>query len=205
MLHLASLSSHSRRLFDDLQGFAYGITSSAFGFVFLNAAGLLAGQTAGLAIILAHYSPLSFGQAYFLVNLPFYVFGLFSNGRGFVLRTFICVSLVSLLADLIPHVLTISHIHPAIAAVAFGVTAGLGLLGIIRHRASLGGSGMLAVFIQERFGINAGKILLLGDILVFGIGVFIFPPSVMAYSFLGALILNCVITWNHIPGRYSAN
>jgi len=42
------------------------------------------------------------------------------------------------------------------AAVFGGFAMGVGLLILFRHRASLGGVNILALFLQERFGLRAG-------------------------------------------------
>lgn len=193
-----------KKVLDDSQGLLFGSFSASLGFVFLNTAGLLAGQTAGMAIILTKLAGISFGEAFFLVNLPFYVIGWFGAGRGFVLRTFLCVSAVSGLTELIPHAMSFEMLQPGIAGLAYGVTTGLGLLGLIRHGGSFGGVGMAALVIQERWKIRAGMVQLMVDAAVFAIGLLLFPVITIIYSFFGAIILNSVIAWNHIPGRYRA-
>ncbi|MEM8542307.1 MAG: YitT family protein, partial [Pseudomonadota bacterium] len=95
-------------------------------------------------------------------------------------------------------------LNPIIGTLVFGVTVGLGLLACFRHKASLGGIGVLALFIQDSTGFKAGYTQFLVDAVIFAVAIFIFPASVVAYSLLGALVLNGVIAFNHRRDRYVA-
>ncbi|MAM83400.1 MAG: membrane protein [Acidobacteria bacterium] len=202
MKSATSLSGSARKALDDVQGLSFGLLSTALGFVCLQAAGLMTGQTAGLAIIVAHLTGWSFGLCFFVVNLPFYLIGHRLTGPGFILRTFVCVTILSVLVAFLPGLFTFKALNPLAAAIAFGVLVGLGLLGIIRHGGSLGGIGIAALVIQARWKIPAGYVQLASDILIFCCGLFLFPLDLMLNSFIGAVILNAVIAWNHRPGRY---
>jgi uncharacterized membrane-anchored protein YitT (DUF2179 family) len=79
----------------------------------------------------------------------------------------------------------------------FGVVTGIGLLAIFRHKSSLGGLGVVAIWIQDRFGIRAGYIQLGFDAVLFAVAAFLFPLSVVMYSLLGAVVLNGLIAFNH--------
>jgi hypothetical protein len=62
-------------LIEDAQGIAYGATMAAFGITLLTHLGLVTGQTAGLAVLIAYATGWSFGPVFFAVNLPFYILG----------------------------------------------------------------------------------------------------------------------------------
>lgn len=83
-------------------------------------------------------------------------------------------------------------------AVAMGV-----LLILFRHQASLGGLNVLVLFIQERYGIRAGKLQMVLDTLIVIAGLWLVTPWSLAASILGAIVLNFVLTTNHKPGRYT--
>jgi uncharacterized membrane-anchored protein YitT (DUF2179 family) len=64
--------------------------------------------------------------------------------------------------------------------------------------------GVLALVIQDSTGFKAGYTQLLVDVAIFTVALFMFPATVVAYSFLGAIVLNGVITFNHRRDRYLA-
>lgn len=189
-------------LFEDAQALATGTLLFAFAVLLLRQAGLLTGGTAGLTF-LAHYaSGLSFGQIYFLLNLPFYILGLLALGRSFTAKTFCAVALLSAYSELLPRWVSIERIDPLFAAVLGGLLAGAGLLMLIRHQASLGGIGVLAIYLQKKHGWRAGTVQMLADGFIVCGAFLVVAPERVALSVLGAVMLNLVLTINHRPGRY---
>lgn len=194
-----------RKLLDDLQGLSIGLTTASVAFVFLNSAGLMTGQAAGMARILSHFTGWSFGLSFSLVNLPFYLIGVRQLGLGFTVRTLVCVSILSVAITILPEVIMFEKLNQGVAAVIFGTLCGLGLLGVIRHGGSLGGVGIAALVIQKRFNIRAGYTQLGCDILIFLIAMSFLPIDALVWSLVGAVVLNVVIAWNHVPGRYNGS
>ncbi len=189
-------------LFEDAQGLAFGATMCAFGVMILTSAGLVTGQTAGLAVLISYATGYSFGVVFFLINLPFYALGYYRLGAAFTLKTFVAVALISALSLVIEDLVSVSPAHPAVAAVLFGLIAGAGLLAIFRHRASLGGVGIVAFDLQERLGWRAGWVQLGFDLLLFATALFLLPIALVLWSLLGAVVLNAIIGINHRRDRY---
>ena len=79
---------------------------------------------------------------------------------------------------------------------------GLGLLMLFRHRASLGGVNILALYLQERFGLRAGAVQMGVDAAIVLASIFVVAPEKVALSVLGAVALNMVLAINHRAGRY---
>lgn len=170
---------------------------AALGLHLLSAAALVTGGTAGAALILSYISGFSFGIVFFAINIPFYAFAYRAKGIQFALKSFFTVTLVSLMAEALQPFFTIESIHPGVAAVLFGISAGVGLLGLFRHKGSLGGVSIIAVIIQDKFGFKAGWTQIIHDLVLFAIAFFIFAPEQVLWSLTGALILNLVIAMNH--------
>ncbi|MEI4470655.1 YitT family protein [Frigidibacter sp. MR17.24] len=182
---------------EDVQGLLISTVQCALGIHLLRAAGLVTGGTAGLALIVAYATGWGFGPTFFVVNLPFYAFAWARKGAAFALKSFASVTLVSVIADALPGVLSIAHVHPGVAAAGFGVVAGVGLLGLFRHSSSLGGVSIVAVIVQDRFGIRAGWVQSGWDLCLFLVSFAILPADRVVWSLLGAVILNLVIALNH--------
>ena len=182
---------------EDVQGLATGVVMCTMGLVILTHLGLITGQTAGLAVVISYLTGQSFGLVFFLVNIPFYLFAIKAMGWEFTLKSMGCVAALSLGTELVPLGFAIERLNPVLGATMFGVVTGIGLLAIFRHKGSLGGLGVVAIWIQDRFGIRAGYIQLGFDAALFGVAAFLFPFSVVAYSLLGAVVLNGLIAFNH--------
>ena len=111
---------------------------------------------------------------------------------------------MSVISELFPYVLSIDMVHPAIGAVLGGILAGIGLISLFRHGATLGGIGIVALWLQDTRGFQAGNTQLIFDLFVFGLAFMILPFEVVIWSLLGAAILNMIMTINHRRDRYVA-
>ena len=181
-----------------------GVLLISVGVVFFTSAGLLTGGTAGLAFLLHYATGIGFGKIFFVLNLPFYWLALRKLGRAFTIKTFAAVLLLSLLTDLQPHVMQIGQLHPLYAAIAGGLLMGVGMLVLFRHRGSLGGIGIAALYLQDRYGWRAGKVQMAVDCAIVLLALWTVEPLRVAWSVAGAVALNLVLAMNHRPGRYMA-
>ena len=197
---MTTASDHS--LFEDIQALVSGTLLFAFAIVLFRQAGLLTGGTAGLAFLGHYASDISFGLLYFLINIPFYIFGLLALGTAFTLKTFAAVALLSLYSEVLPRWIHIESIHPVFAAIIGGLLAGAGLLMLVRHRASLGGLGVMAIYLQKKRGWSAGTLQMIADGFIVCGALAIVDPLRVGLSILGALVLNMVLAINQRPGRY---
>ncbi|MDD8023140.1 MAG: YitT family protein [Paracoccaceae bacterium] len=184
-------------LFEDVQGLLIASMQAALGIHLLRAAGLVTGGTAGLALIISYVTGWNFSLVFFTINLPFYGFAYWARGIGFCLKSLGTVTLVSLLAEALKPLMQIAHISPGAAAILFGISAGVGLLGLFRHSGSLGGVSIVAVILQDKFGFKAGWTQLIHDLALFSVAIWLLPADRVAWSLLGAAILNFVIAFNH--------
>ncbi len=190
--------------FEDAQGLLFGAGMCGFGLHILTSAGLMTGQTAGLAVLVAYATGWAFAPVFFTVNLPFYWLAYRRLGAAFTVKTFAAVALVSALSWLLADAVQVAAAHPAVAAALFGIVTGGGLLAIFRHRASLGGVGILAFYLQERLGWRAGWVQLGFDMALFAAAFAVLPPGRVLWSALGAAIVNAILAINHRRDRYIA-
>lgn len=189
---------------DDIQAITIGTLIIAFGINIYSHAGLLLGGTAGLSFLAEYGSPLSFGQAFFLVNLPFYWLALKHIGREYTLKTFISVLMLSLFSDLTPMLIKFELFNIFYAAILGGLLIGTGMLMLFRHNAGLGGFNILARYLAKKYAISIGKFQMFMDCCVVFLAAFIVEWPLIVVSVIGAIALNFIIAVNHKPGRYSA-
>ncbi|MDZ7925860.1 MAG: YitT family protein [Agrobacterium sp.] len=191
-------------LLEDAQAVLAGSMLVSLGVTLLSAAGLLTGGVVGIAF-LAHYSfGFSFGAVFFLVNLPFYYLAFRRLGLAFTVKTFCAIATTALLSEFMPGLFAFESINPIAAALFGGLTVAAGMLALFRHRASLGGFGILALYLQDRFGWRAGLVQLAFDGMVLACSFFVATPFVILCSILGALVMNLTLAVNHRNDRYIA-
>lgn len=199
----ADPSAH-HRWYEDLQALLAGTLFVALGVVMFGHAGLLTGGTAGIAFLLHYANGVSFSLAFFVINLPFYVFAWKRMGPAFTLKTFAAVGLLSLFTYLLPRAISFDYLAPVLATILGGLLCGTGMLILFRHRASLGGLNVVVLYLQERFGWRAGKVQMALDSLIVLGALWVTDEQRVALSVLGAVVLNLTLTINHRPGRYMA-
>ena len=202
--HPKAAAPGRHKLHEDAQALLTGTLFVALGVVLFGHVGLLTGGTAGLAFLVHYATGWSFSAVFFLINLPFYALAWRRMGARFTVKTFAAVGLLSLLAHLVPGWIQIGVLAPGFAAVAGGLLMGAGMLMLFRHRASLGGFNVLVLYLQERFGWRAGHLQMALDCAIVLAAFSVRAPSQIAWSVLGAVVLNMTLAINHRPGRYMA-
>lgn len=189
---------------EDALGLFTGVILAGLSMHLLGAAGLVTGQTAGAALLIAQVGGYDLGLVFFLINLPFYGFALMRMGWVFTMRTFIAVVALSAFTSFAPRLLPMETPDPVAAAIAGAVLAGVGLIVLFRHRASLGGVGILGLYLQDKTGFRAGWSQLIIDAAIFGVAFLLLDTQLALISALGALILNVIVALNHRADRYIA-
>jgi uncharacterized membrane-anchored protein YitT (DUF2179 family) len=193
----------SHTLLEDVLAIVMGTLMVSFGVILLRQSGALTGGTAGLAFLLHYLTHVSFGTAFFLINLPFYWLAIRRMGWQFTLKTFCAVGLVSLFSDLHPLFIHVDHLQPFYATLFGNMIMGIGFIVLFRHKASLGGVNILALFLQDKYGIRAGKFQMGVDAVIVLASLFVVSLPMLLASIAGAFLLNLIIAMNHRPGRYS--
>lgn len=191
-------------LLEDSMALAIGTFVISFGLLLLKEAHAVTGGISGIAFLVHYATGMRFGVALFLLNLPFYYFGWKRMGKAFVLRTFCAVGLLSLFVELNALFIHIDRIDPVYATLLGNVLIGVGFVILFRHRASLGGVNILALYLQDRSGIRAGKFQMAVDTAIVVAALAIVPLFTLLISVAGAFLINLIISMNHRPNRYLA-
>ena len=189
-------------LVEDLQALITGCLFVALSILMLRESRLLTGGTTGLSFLIHYLGGWRLGLVLFLINLPFYAFGLAALGKRFTFKTFCAVGTLSLFTELVPSLVRFERLDPVFAAVMGGLLAGIGILILMRHGASLGGSGVLAIYLQKTRGWRAGSVQMSLDVIILSLGLLVVSPGQVGLSILSAAALNLVIGINHRPDRY---
>lgn len=188
---------------EDAQAILIGTILAALGVNLYTSASLLTGGTAGLAFLAQYAFPFSFGEVFFVINLPFYYLAITQIGWEFTLKTFASVFLVSFFADVTPQFISFDGLNPVYASLVGGFLMGAGFLMLFRHNASLGGLNILARYLAQTRGYSIGKFQMIVDCIIVLMAVFVVDYEAILLSVLGAVALNLILAVNHKPGRYS--
>ena len=191
--------------FEDAQALFTGSLFVSITMMLFAQAGLLTGSTAGIAFLLHYVTGLPFGAIFFVINLPFYWFAWKRMGAEFTVKTFVSVAMLALMADVGPRFIHIDYLNPLYAAIAGGLLMGSGCLFLARHHSSLGGATIVSLYLQDRYGIRAGKVQMMIDCTVVLLALWAVPFGRVAYSVLAAVIMGMFLWISHRPGRYQGN
>ncbi|SDH77383.1 Uncharacterised 5xTM membrane BCR, YitT family COG1284 [Vibrio xiamenensis] len=193
----------THRWFEDAIALLLGTSLVSFGVVLLKQAGLLTGGTAGLSLFLHYKFDISFGLVFFVINLPFYYLAIRRMGWWFTAKTFTAVGLVSLFSNLHTQFVHLEQLNPLYGAIFGGFLFGVGFIVLFRHKASLGGLNILALYLQERTGLRAGWLLMGTDVVIMLVSLSVVSITQLLLSIVCGLILNLIIALNHRADRYS--
>ncbi|KOF15150.1 membrane protein [Ensifer adhaerens] len=203
MIDATEVPAERHRLYEDALAILTGTLIMSLGVIIYSKAMLLTGSTSGLALLLQYATGAQFWLVFSLINLPFYVLAIKRLGWMFALRTFLAVTLVALFSKLTAGWVEFARLEPIYATVVGGGLMGTGLLILFRHRTGLGGINILAIYLQEKFGIRAGYFQLAVDLAILAAAFFVLPPANLVLSVVGAAVVNMTLAINHKPGRYA--
>ncbi|MFS2225472.1 YitT family protein [Pantoea sp. B65] len=195
--------SISHTAMDDVYGLALGVMFISIGLNILHFSGMVTGGVAGIALLLSWFIDKPIGILFIVTNIPFMFFSWWKMGSAFTFKT-LMVNVALMAASLIiPDLLKIDYIHPLFSSLVGGTIIGMGILCLARHNASVGGTGVITLWGQKVYGVNAGKTQMMLDVVVFLIALVKVPGNLLLWSILSAVAMNAMLLRWHKPGRYS--
>lgn len=142
-----------------------GLLLTSFGLRFLAMHDLTFGGTAGLATVLTYMSPWSWGLLFFLVNLPFFIISWTKLGKWFTLSSLLSITAISVIRDLLD-VMPFFNVPLWLATALAGIFIGIGVTLVLNNGSSLGGIHILALYMDQKWGINRGVTIFVSDFLI---------------------------------------
>ena len=164
---------------------------------------MVAGGFAGLAIIIRNLSGRAGWEipvfvSFVALNIPLFIVGAAQRGWRFIGKTAFSVAWISVVQaalSLLPTPIDLAGDY-FIAAILFGVTAGLGTGLVFCAHATTGGSDTLAAIIKHKVPrVSTAKTLLIIDAAVILAGAAIFGLRPAMYAVVAAFICSRVITY----------
>jgi uncharacterized membrane-anchored protein YitT (DUF2179 family) len=163
-----------------------GVVSAGFGLKsFLLKNQFIDGGATGIALLIAEKTGLTLSVLLILVNIPFVWIGYRLMGRLFGLKTAFAIIMLAVCTALIPYpVLT----HDKVLVAVFGgffLGAGIGLS--VRGGAVMDGTEVMAIYLSKKLGLTMGDIILMFNIVIFGVAAYLLSIETALYSILAYL------------------
>ena len=192
-------------LVEDVLALLIGSAFVVVGLMLLRTASLTTGGIAGISLLLSYLLPWRPGLIFFVLNLPFLVLAWRAVGVEFMAKTAVVNLLIAGFSALSPRLIGFAHLDPLFAAIFGGVIIGVGILLMARHRASVGGLGVLALWLQEARGLRAGRTMIATDLVIIAGAGALLDWRRFLLSAASAVALGSVLAMNHKPGRYAGH
>ncbi len=158
---------------------------------FLLPNGFLDGGVTGIAILISQFFDLNISVVLLLVSIPFLLIAWSTLSKQIVIKSFLAISALAVFI----HFENFTSVtdDKLLIAIFGGIFLGSGIGIAIKNGAVLDGSEILGIFINNRFGISIGKVILLFNIVLFSITAVLISVEVSMYSILTFLITAKVI------------
>ncbi|MDR1599926.1 MAG: YitT family protein [Oscillospiraceae bacterium] len=180
--------AEKRRRYIEMAGYAAGlvIMSAAYPLFFLDN-DIAPGGLSGVAMLLRGYLPINVGLTTFILNVPLFLLGYRQRGFAFIARSFLAMTVTSVLIDSLPFP-TLTR-DAMLASLGGGVLLGVGLGLVIRANATTGGTDMAAMMLHRRFpALSIGGILLAIDCVVILGAAIVFEPQSALYALVALYV-----------------
>jgi uncharacterized membrane-anchored protein YitT (DUF2179 family) len=174
-----------------------GALISALGYVvFQLPYNIAAGGVTGLGIIVNHWTGLSVGIFFLLVNIPLFVLGYLVLGRWrFVWSSSLAVLVFALASDLMARLLPEwmndypVTADPLLACVYAGILFGLGTGLIYRYGGTIGGTSITARIIYNKTGFPLSQSYLFTDLLIIALAGMVFNLETALLALLTLILV----------------
>ncbi len=160
-----------------------GIASATFGLNgFLLPNSFIDGGVMGISLIVTELTGISLSILIIVINLPFILMAYSTISRQFAIRSIFAIILLAISVHFIPFLVITDD--KLLIAVFGGFFLGMGIGLAIRGGSVIDGTEVLAVFISRKTPLTIGDVILVFNILIFGIAAYVFSIEIALYAIL---------------------
>lgn len=160
-----------------------GVVSATFGLNgFLLPNSFIDGGVMGISLIITELTGISLSILIIVINLPFILMGYSTISKQFAVRSVFAIILLAISVHFIPFLVITED--KLLIAVFGGFFLGMGIGLAIRGGSVIDGTEVLAVFISRKTALTIGDIILIFNILIFGIAAYVFSIEIALYAIL---------------------
>lgn len=184
--------SHNQITFSEVLQIALGIALASIGLkAFLLPNGFLDGGVTGIAILLSRLTGVDISILLIAFSIPFLAMAYTILSKRIFLKSLL--SIICLAFIIHYESFTIITEDKLLISIFGGLFLGAGIGISIRNGAVLDGSEILGIYLNDRFGLSIGRVILLFNILLFSITALTLSVEVAMYSILTYLVTAKVI------------
>lgn len=160
-----------------------GVLSAGFGLKgFLLPNMFIDGGVMGISLIVAEISSLPLSVLIVAVNLPFIIMGFSTISPQFALKSIIAIILLAFSVHFIPYPMITED--KLLIAVFGGFFLGLGIGLAIRGGSVIDGTEVLAVFVSRKTSLTIGDLIMILNVMIFGVAAYVFSIEIALYAML---------------------
>jgi uncharacterized membrane-anchored protein YitT (DUF2179 family) len=160
-----------------------GIASAAFGLKgFLLPNNFIDGGATGMALLASELSNIPLPFLLVLINAPFVFLGYLVISKEFAIKTAVAICGLAITVSLI-HIPTITE-DKLLVAVFGGFCLGAGIGLSIRGGAVIDGTEVLAIFLSRKFSTTVGDVIIIINIMIFGVAAYMLSIETALYSMI---------------------
>jgi len=168
-----------------------GILLTSIGLkAFLLPNGFLDGGVTGIALLVNTQVDIEISYLLLLFSVPFLILGYYTVSKQIVIKSII--SIIGLALVLKFENYDIITDDKLLISIFGGLLVGSGVGIAIRNGSVLDGSEILGIYLNDKFGISIGKIVLIFNVVLFGVTAFVVSKEVALYSILTYIVASKV-------------
>ena len=164
-----------------------GILLASIGLkAFLLPNGFLDGGVTGIALLVKTQVDINISYLLVLFSIPFLILGFFTVSKRIVIKSIVSILSLALFIHL-ENFQTITN-DKLLISIFGGLLMGAGIGIAIRNGSVLDGSEILGIYLNDKYGISIGKIVLVFNVILFSITAFVISTEIALYSILTYII-----------------
>ncbi|WP_299337099.1 YitT family protein [uncultured Psychroserpens sp.] len=166
---------------------ALGIVLASIGLkAFLLPNGFMDGGVTGIALLVNSFVNINISYLLIAFSIPFLILGYFTVSKRIIIKSVISILGLALFIHF-ENFETITN-DKFLISIFGGLFLGAGIGIAIRNGSVLDGSEILGVFVNDRFGISIGKVILVFNVILFAITAILISTEIAMYSILTYIV-----------------
>ena len=179
-------------LLHDIFFILLGVLAASFGLKgFLLPNMFIDGGVMGISLIIAEITTIPLSVLIVAVNIPFIIMGISAIGKQFALKSVIAITILAITVHFIDFPLITED--KLLIAVFGGFFLGLGIGLAVRGGSVIDGTEVLAVFVSRKTSLTIGDIVLIFNVVIFGVAAYVFSIETALYAMLTYLVASKTI------------